>query len=56
MQCNVSPQSFSAYINDVSMVGIAVMEVVMNEYRILVWKPLGKRQCEEHGGCGVFGK
>jgi hypothetical protein len=38
------------------MVGIAVMEMVMNEYRILVWKTLGTCQSKEHGGCGVFGK
>jgi hypothetical protein len=56
MQFNVSSQSFSAYVNDVNMFVIAVMEVVMNESRILVRKPLRKRQFEEHGGDGVFGK
>jgi hypothetical protein len=38
------------------MVSVAVMEVLMKEYRILVWKPLGNRQFEDHVGDGVFGK
>lgn len=42
-QCNVSSQNLSVYVNDVNMFGVAVMEVVENEYMTVVWKHLGKQ-------------